>query len=102
MVFKSSKEAQQLKNFLTRSIQALAFLGVPRTPPIVGLFLEMNWLELRPRTQLRIIRMHHRLVCMLDNLLTKQKQKISGILAFNTWTKELKEVLQRNDLIALT
>ena len=82
-----------------------AFLGVPRTAPIVGLRSEINWLEPRSRTQLKMIRMYHRLVCMPDNLLTKKiflwDLHLTENTNLKTWTKEVREVLQRNDSMTL-
>ena len=82
---------------------ARAFLGVSKSTPKQGLRAEMNWLEPRSRTQLKMLRMYHRLVTMPDQLLTKQiflwDQKFSANNCnFSTWSKEIKEILMRNNL----
>ena len=52
-----------------------------------------------------MIRMYHRLVSMPDNLLTKKiflwDLRLTENHNFGTWTKEVKEVLNRNDSMAL-
>ena len=82
-----------------------AFLGVPKTAPIAGIRSEINWLEPRSRTQLKMIRMYHRLVSMPNNLLTKKvflwDLNLSESSNFSTWTKEVKEVLLRNNSMDL-
>ena len=92
-----------LEKLHSRAIRA--FLGVPRAAPIIGLRSEINWLEPRSRTQIKMIRMYHRLVCMPDNLLTKKiflwDLNLTENTNVKTWTKEVREVLQRNDLMNL-
>ena len=62
----------------------------------------MGWLEPRSRTQTRLIRMLHRLVCMEDSRLTKRiflwDSNLTETTQIPTWGKEVKDVLTRNDL----
>ena len=78
---------------------------MPKTAPTAGLRSEINWLEPRSRSQLKMIRMFHRLVTMDDNLLTKKvfvwDQKVSEISNFVTWTKEVRNILSRNNFMDL-
>ena len=71
-----------------------AFLGVPKTAPIAGIRSEINWLEPRSRTQMKMIRMYYRLVSMPNNLLTKKvflwDLNLSESSNFSTWTKEVR------------
>ena len=62
---------------------------------------EINWLEPRSRTQMRMVRMYHRLVNLPDSRLTKKiflwDLKFSENNNFATWSKEIKDILKRND-----
>ena len=82
---------------------ARAFFGLPRNTPDPGLRAETNWLEPRSRAQIRMIRMYHRLMKMCNDRLTKKiflwGQRLSkepGV--FSTWSNEVNEILQRNNL----
>ena len=90
-----------LERLHSRAIQA--FLGVPRNAPNAGLRLEMNWLEPRSRTQLKMIRMYHRLVAMPNERLTKRvflwDVNLNNNHSISTWSKEVKDILTRNNLI---
>ena len=82
---------------------ARSFLGVTRTTPIPGLRSELGWLEPRSRNQLKMIRMYHRLVTMPNQRLTKRvflwDLNLTNTNQFiNTWSKEVKGILGRNDL----
>jgi hypothetical protein len=82
---------------------ARSFLGVTRTTPIPGLRAEMSWLEPRSRTQLKMIRMYHRLVTMPDQRLTKRiflwdLNFSSANINVQTWGTEVKDIFTRNDL----
>ena len=92
-----------LEKLHSRAIRA--FLGVPKTAPVAGLRSEMNWLEPRSRTQLRMLRMYHRLLTMPNSLLTKKvflwDLNLSENSNFSTWTKEVQEVLNRNSAMQL-
>ena len=81
---------------------ARSFLGVSKTTPIPGLRAEMNWLEPRSRTQIRMIRMYHRILKMPDSCLTKRiflwDQNCSSNQNITTWGQEVKQILCRNDL----
>ena len=90
-----------LEKIHSRAIRA--FLGVPKTTPVVGLRSEMNWLEPQSRTQLKLLRMYHRLLTMDDNLLTKKiflwDLRISEGSKFNTWSDEVKSILENNNAV---
>ena len=76
-----------------------SFLGLGKTTPTPGLRAEMGWLEPRSRSQARMIRMLHRLVCMPDNRLTKQIFLWDfNITRISTWGREEKEILKRNNM----
>ena len=81
---------------------ARAYLGVTRSTPIPGIRVEMGWLEPRSRTQARMIRMLHRLVCMHPARLTKKiflwDQKLTETSGISTWGREVKDILTRNNL----
>ena len=95
-------ESEALERLHMRALRA--FLGLPRNTPSVGLRMEMNLLEPRSRTQIRMIRMYHRLTLMSDDRLTKrvflwdlnltQNNRVSS-----TWSQEVKDILSRNSLI---
>ena len=93
------QQYSSLEKIHSRAIRA--FLGVPKTTPIVGLRSEINWLEPQSRTQLKLIRMYHRLLTMDDSLLTKKiflwDLRISEGSKFNTWSDEIKSVLDSNN-----
>ena len=92
-----------LEKIHSRAIRA--FLGVPKTTSVAGLRSEINWLEPQSRTQLKLIRMYHRLLTMKDNLLTKKiflwDLKISEGSNFNTWSDEVKTILDSNNAMEL-
>ena len=94
---------ESLEKLHSRAIRA--FLGVPKSAPGAGLRSEINWLEPRSRTQLRMIRMYHRLLTMPNHLLTKKvflwDLNLGENSNFSTWTKDVKGVLSRNDLMHL-
>ena len=79
------------------------YLGVGRSTPIPGMRAEMGWLEPRSRTQIRMIRMLHRLVCMEPSRLTKKiflwDSNLTETTQLPTWGKEVKDILARNDLV---
>lgn len=91
-----------LERLHSRAIRA--FLGLPRNTPNAGLRLELNWMEPRSRTQLRMIRMYHRLVMMQNDRLTKRvflwDLKLTSSQSISTWSKEVKDILSRNNLIS--
>ena len=82
-----------------------AFLGVPKTTPVAGLRSEINWLEPTSRTQLKLIRMYHRLLTMNDNFLTKKvflwDLKVAETSKFSTWSDEVKSILDSSNLMEL-
>ena len=84
----------------TRAIRA--FLGLSKNTPIPGMRAEMGWLEPRSRTQAKMIRMLHRLVCMPPNRLTKKiflwDFNITVNSRLSTWGKETREILNRNNM----
>ena len=79
-----------------------AFLGVSKSAPISGLRAEINWLEPRSRSQVKMVRMYHRLVSMEDTRLTKRiflwDLEFGKTQNFPTWNKEVEAILTRNDL----
>ena len=81
---------------------ARAYLGLGRSTPIPGMRVEMGWLEPRSRTQARMIRMLHRLVCMDSARLTKKiflwDQKLTETSEISTWGREVRDILTRNNL----
>ena len=93
------KEYGSIERIHSRALRA--FIGVSKTSPIAGLRSELNWLEPRSRTQVRMIRMLHRL-CNLPHARLKKiflgELKISDSSNFSTWCKESKDILSRNDL----
>ena len=81
-----------------------AFLGLPRNTPAVGLKLELDWMEPRSRTQIKMIRLYHRLTVMPDTRLTKKVFLWDLSLASQaggipTWSGEVKDILHRNNMI---
>ena len=62
----------------------------------------MGWMEPRSRTQAKMIRMYHRLVCMSPKRLTNKiflwDYNISESARFATWSKETKQILSRTNL----
>ena len=93
-------EFQSLEKTHSRAIRA--FIGVPRSTPVPGMRAEMNWLEPRSRTQLRMVRMFHRISNLPESRLTKKilrwDFKISREVNFATWSKEIENILSRNSL----
>ena len=69
-----------------------AFLGVPKTAPIAGTRSEINCLEPRSKTKLKMIRMYHSLVSMPNHLLTKTvffwDLNLIENSNFRTWTNK--------------
>ena len=49
---------------------ARAFLGLPKSSPTAAISLEIDWLEPKFRTQLKMIRQYNRVMLMSDNRLT--------------------------------
>ena len=54
------KEYEDSRKIHLRAIRA--FLGIPKRAPIPGVLAEMNWLDPRSRTQIRMIRHFKRLL----------------------------------------
>ena len=79
-----------------------AYLGIPKRTPIPGILSEMNWLDPRSRTQIRMIRQYKRLSKLPDSRLTKQvflwDHQLNESGTLKTWTHEVKEILYRNNL----
>ena len=94
------KEYGCIEKIHSRAIRA--FLGVSKTSPIPGLRSELNWLEPRSRTQVKMIRMLHRLCNLPDSRLKKRiflwDLQLSESSNFSTWSKETREILSRNNL----
>ena len=94
------KEFDSIEKIHSRALRA--FLGVGRTATIAGLRSEFGWLEPRSRRQINMVRMLHRLCNMEDSRLTKRillwDLKLSESSNFSTWSKEVKEVLSRNNM----
>ena len=94
------KEYGSIEKIHSKAIRV--FLGVSKTSPIPGLRSELNWLEPRSRTQVKMVRMLHRLCNLPDSRITKRiflwDLQISERSNFSTWSKECKEILNRNDL----
>ena len=93
------QQYSSIEKLHSRAIRA--YLGVPKTTPVAGLRSEMNWLEPSSRTQLRMIRMYHRVLSMKDNLLTKKillwDLKIAETSTFNTWSDEVANIFSSNE-----
>ena len=93
-------EFTAIEKLHSRAIRA--FIGVPRSTPVPGLRAEINWMEPRSRTQLKMIRMYHRLSNLPESRLTKKilrwDFKISADLNSATWSKEVENILDRNNL----
>ena len=93
-------EFSSLEKLHSRAIRA--FIGVPRSTPVPGMRAELNWLEPRSRTQLRMVRMFHRISNLPESRLTKRilrwDFKISTEVNFATWSKEIENILCRNNL----
>ena len=93
-------EFSSLEKLHSRAIRA--FIGVPRSTPVPGMRAELNWLEPRSRTQLRMVRMFHRISNLPESRLTKRilrwDFKISAEVNFATWSKEIENILCRNNL----
>ena len=79
-----------------------SFLGLGKTTPTPGLRAEMGWLEPRSRSQARMIRMLHRLVCMPDTRLTKKiflwDFNLTESTRISTWGREAKDILTRSNM----
>ena len=96
-------ESAALERLHMRALRA--FLGLPRNTPSVGLRLEMNLLEPRSRTQIKMIRMYHRLTHMSDDRLTKRVflwdlNLTESNKSISTWSREVKDILSRNNLVS--
>ena len=89
-----------MKKVHLRAIRA--FIGIPKRAPIPGVLSEMNWLEPRSRTQIRMIRHFKRLTKLDDNRLTKKiylwDRHLNDSGVVKTWCTEIKEILHRNDM----
>ena len=51
---------------------ARAFIGLPKTAPNQGVISEINWLLPEYRTQLKMLRLYHRLMNLNTNRITKK------------------------------
>ena len=93
-------EHNSLEKIHNRAIRS--FLGLGKNTPIPGMRAEMGWLEPRSRTQTKMIRMLHRLVCMSDSRLTKKiflwDFKLTEQSRISTWGREARDILTRNNL----
>ena len=93
-------EHPSLEKIHNRAIRT--FLGLGKNTPIPGIRAEMGWLEPRSRTQTKMIRMLHRLVCMPDSRLTKKiflwDFNLTETSRISTWGKEARDILTRNNL----
>ena len=78
-----------------------AFLGIPKRALIPGVLAEMNCLDPRSRTQIRMIRHFKRLMKLPDHRLTKKvflwDRELNDSGALKTWSFEIKEILLRNN-----
>ena len=94
-------EYNSIEKIQSRAIRA--FIGVNKTTPIPGMKAEINWMEARSRTQIRMVRMYHRLVNLPETRLTKKifrwDARVSE-LNFATWSSEIEDILSRNELRA--
>ena len=94
------KEYESIKQVQLKG--ARAFLGVPKQTPIPGILADLNWLEPRSRTQLKMVRHFHRMVNLEDNRLTKKiflwDKQLNDEGRVNTWASEVKDILTRNNI----
>ena len=78
------------------------FLGLNKHAAVPGFRSEMGWMEPRSRSQVKMIRMLHRLISMPDNRITKKvflwDKSLSENPTFQTWSGEVKSILARNNL----
>ena len=93
------KEYDDTKQIHLRAIRA--FIGIPKRAPTPGVLAEMNWLEPRSRTQIRMIRHFKRLTKLPDHRLTKKvflwDRTLNDSSNIKTWAHEIKEILCRNN-----
>ena len=80
----------------------IAIIGIPKRAPTPGVLAEMNWLDPRSRTQIRMIRQFKRLLNLDDYRLTKQvflwDRQLNEAGMLKTWSYEVKEILLRNNM----
>ena len=78
-----------------------AFLGLNKHAAVPGMRAEIGWMEPRARSQVKMIRMYHRLINMPDNRLTKKVflwDRSMSEEGNSTWSNEVKSILTRNNL----
>ena len=94
------KEYEVTRKIHLRAIRA--FMGIPKKTPIPGVLAEMNWLDPRSRSQIRMIRHFKRLTKLPDHRLTKKVFLWDRLLndsgRVKTWSHEIKEILIRNNM----
>ena len=88
------------KRLHSRAIRA--FLGLPKNTPGAGLLAEMNWLEPRSRTQVKVVRQYQRMIKMNNKRLTQKvllwDRKLSEEFGLKTWFADLKNIALRNGI----
>ena len=83
---------------------ARSFLGLPKNATSVGVLAEINWLEPVFRAQIRMVRQFCRVFNMENSRLTKKiflwDKQISEQFDFQTWYKEIKNILETHNMLA--
>ena len=81
---------------------ARAFLGVPKSSPRTTVIAEITWLEPIYRTRIKMVRQYNRVLSMPENRLTRRVINwdicLSKHVTFETWSKEVKQILSEADL----